>query len=145
MSAKPENKFQAGVHSYFDPLLVYHEKMANPYRGGTADVWYSGKGRGSKDLWIEWKFLAVPARDTTVIDLVGGKNPAISQLQQHWLKERYLEGRNVWVGVGSTKGGIILMDREWERPLTAGDFRRELMSRKELAAFIVSFVQGRTA
>lgn len=149
MSRKPENTFRASVHKYFDPAALHHEKMANPYSSGTADDWYSGRPHPrhgqSRDLWIEWKFVIVPVRDDTLIDLVGGKKPDITHLQQHWLRERYNEGRNVRVGVGSANGGIILADLAWERPIPAGEFRTRMVSRKELADYIVSFVQGKPA
>lgn len=63
--------------------------MHNPYRGGTPDVWYSGKGG---DLWIEYKW---------------GKGK-LSPLQFEWLTKRHEEGRNVAVCKGSAKGAVVL-------------------------------------
>lgn len=143
--AKPENQFRSSVHAYFAWQDLHHEKMSNPYRAGGADDWYSGKGKGSKDLWIEWKYVDLPVRDETVIDLVSGKKPPITHLQQLWLADRYAEGRNVWVGVGSAKGGILLKDLDWLKPLSAGQFRARLQSRRELADHIVHFVRGTLA
>lgn len=146
MSVKPENTFRRAVHSHFDLQKLHHEKMSNPLRAGGADDWYSGKPSPrhghTKDLWVEWKFIVVPVRDDTIIDLVGGKRPALSHLQQHWLKERWGEGRNVAVGIGSAKGGLLLWNLEWEAPITAGDFRKRLVARKDLAEAITRFVQG---
>lgn len=146
MSRKPEDTFRESVHKYFLPSQLHHEKIAKVQyaASGTADDWYSGKGPASKDLWIEWKFIAVPVRDSTIIDLVGGKDPTIRTLQQLWLKDRHAEGRNVWVGVGSAKGGVIFRDLQWEtRFITAEWFRAQMLPRKELAEQIVSFVQGK--
>lgn len=142
MTVKPENTFRRAVHQHFPPGALHHEKMANPYSSGTADDWYSGKGKNSTDLWVEWKFVVVPVRDDTLIDLVSGKKPALSHLQQHWLKERYEEGRNVCVGVGCSSGGVLLWDRAWETPIPADKFRKLMLSRKELADRITRFVQG---
>jgi hypothetical protein len=142
VSKKPENSFRESVHGYFDPDALHHDKMSNPYRAGGADDWYSGRGRKSRDLWIEWKFIVVPVRDDTLVNLTAGKKPPLSALQQHWLRERHAEGRNVWVGIGSAKGGILLPGLAWEKPFSAGEFRSILLSRKELAAQIVQFVQG---
>ncbi len=63
-------------------------KNNNPYLSGVADVWYSGS---AGDLWVEYKFLVIPKRDTTVVNLVQGKDPMISRLQQQWLEARFME------------------------------------------------------
>jgi hypothetical protein len=53
VSSKPETTFIQSIHRHL-PKEVYREKMANPYRGGTPDVWYSGY---KSDLWVEYKFI----------------------------------------------------------------------------------------
>lgn len=148
MSRKPETGFIGAVNVHLPPESELHrEKMANPYSSGTADVWYSGspgrQGQRSHDLWAEYKFIELPVRPETVIDLVGGKKPILSGLQQDWLKCRYHEGRNVCVIVGCKDGGVVFTDRLWEKPITAGDFRSMLLSRKQIAAWIVDRVQGK--
>lgn len=134
MAAKPETTFISSVHKHLPPSL-YRVKNHNEYAAGIADCWYSGK----RDLWIEYKFIALPKRDTTVIDLVGGKNPPLSALQQEWLMARSLEGRNVWVIVGCKDGGMIFEAGAWELPLTTADFRSQIQNRKDLAAEIANF------
>lgn len=142
--SKPETGFIASVHGHLPVESKLHrEKMNNPYRSGTADCWYSGSGKGSHDLWIEYKFIELPASDDTMIDLVGGKKPTLSPLQQDWLKCRMHEGRNVAVVVGCKEGGVVLVKRLWERPMPTSEFRRALQSRAEIAGWIVSNVQGR--
>ena len=127
--SKPENSFIAGVHKYVD---CYAEKMHNPYRGGTPDVWYSGKTR---DIWVEYKFVAIPARAETLVI------PNLSALQLNWLKLRHGEGRHVAVVVGCKTGGVILQDpSRWEFGLTTQEFRDALQSRKSVAEFISTFV-----
>lgn len=150
MSRKPENTFRASVHKYFDLAKLHHEKMSNPYRAGGADDWYSGKpqahramtGAVTRDLWVEWKFIVVPVRDDTMIDLVSGKKPPLTALQQHWLRERYNEGRNVAVGIGSAGGGVLLWNLKWEMSIPAKEFRNSTVSRAVLAKQITDFVQG---
>jgi hypothetical protein len=144
MASKPETTFYTSVHRHLPPETAFwREKMANPYRGGTADHWYSGRGKKSRDLWVEWKYIRLPARPGTMIDLVNGRAPPLSHLQQSWLSDRYLEGRNVWVIVGSdANGGVIFQSLEWERPLPASEFRRRLLSRKDIAQQILAFAQG---
>lgn len=136
MAAKPESTFIASVHKHLPPTL-YRVKNNNEYTAGIADVWYSGV----RDLWIEYKFIVVPKRPETRIDLLTGKNPAISYLQQEWLRSRHGEGRSVGVVVGSKDGGIWLPGVAWEQPFTAKDFLAHLRTRKDLADTILKEVQ----
>lgn len=132
MSRGPENTFISSVHKHLPPA-VYSMKNHNEYNGGIADVWYDGP---IGDLWIEYKFVAIPKRATTVIDLVGGKNPIISKLQQEWLKARALNGRNVAVVVGCKDGGVWFPDWEWEKPMTAQAFFDLVQPRVQIAKWI---------
>lgn len=108
-------------------------KNHNQFNGGIADVWYSGH---RADLWIEYKFVVLPKRADTLVDLVGGKNPPLSVLQQAWIKSRHEEGRNVGVIVGCKEGGVWFPGIAWENPLTTESFRLQMRSRAELAAEI---------
>lgn len=138
MAIKPETQFTASVHAHLPPCSVLHwEKMANPYRAGGADCWYSGRGANSRDLWIEWKFIrAVPKR--TPLDLIAGY---LSALQVEWLRDRHDEGRNVWVGIGHADGGFLLCDPcAWETPIDHKEFAALLLPRKVMAAQIAHFV-----
>lgn len=136
MSRQPENTFIASV-SRLIPVDLYRMKNHNQYVGGIADVWYSGK---AKDLWVEYKFISVPKKDITLIDLVSGNNPDISHLQQDWLRCRHSEGRNVAVIVGCKEGGVWLPKLAWANPLNTAAFRVKIQSRAELAEIITSFV-----
>ncbi|WP_018609542.1 hypothetical protein [Uliginosibacterium gangwonense] len=125
-SVKPENTFIHSVHRHLSPS-TYHEKMNNPYHGGTPDVWYSGN---AGDLWVEYKFLPrVPQRSIVVANL--------SELQKDWLERRHEEGRTVAVIVGCPSGGIILRDpEEWTATFTAVEYNNRLLDRKQIAAWI---------
>ncbi len=138
MAVKPENTFRTGVHKYL-PADLYHVKMNNPFAAGIADDWYSGS---KADLWVEYKYLQVPKRPSTLIDLTAGKKPEISHLQQEWLRSRHTEGRSVAVIVGCPQGGVLFLDREWESPITAEDFNSRLLSRQQLASWILAFTRG---
>ena len=111
----PENRFIQRVHKHL-PKEIYREKMHNAYRGGTPDVWYSGK---AADLWVEYKWVAKMPRHGVV--------PALSALQLGWLQKRVDEGRHCWVIVGVGSDGIVLEDpREWtsgvkHTPMPAND------------------------
>lgn len=140
MSAKPESQFIASVHRHLPPEHEFHrEKMANPYRAGTGDSWYSGT---RADLWVEWKFIVLPKRPDTMIDLVGGKSPMLSVLQQEWITRRRAEGRNVWIGVGCKEGGVLLRDSTWPMAMPSKLFKLNLLTRPQIAASILEFCQG---
>lgn len=137
MSRKPENVFIDSVHRHL-PMGLYRMKNHNEYNAGIADVWYDG----AHDMWVEYKFLVLPARGTTVIDLVGGKNPPLTPLQQEWLKGRHHNGRKVGVIVGCKEGGVWFPGTTWDSTLTTEQFRTRLISRKALADLIVDQVSS---
>lgn len=137
MSQGPENTFIGSVHKHL-PAGIYRLKNHNQYNGGIADVWYSGV----RDLWVEYKFIVVPKRPDTVIDLITGKNPAISYLQQEWLRSRHEEGRSVGVIVGSKDGGVWFPGLTWDATYPAKKFLSLLQTRKDLAGTIEKEVQN---
>lgn len=146
MAAKPETTFYRGVLDRLSRTL-HHEKMANPYRGGTFDSWFSGK----RDLWVEWKYIELPKRDTTVFDLCtprgGNMTSPLSALQQEWGHARHVEGRNVWVIVGCSVGrgaqGLIFdKPSDWKRKWLVSELRSELLSRDSIAGCIEDFTIG---
>jgi len=134
----PENTFIASVHRHLQPKAPYRMKNHNVYNAGIADVWYSGM---AADLWIEYKFIKVPVRDSTVIDLISGPKPEISVLQQDWLRSRHAEGRNVGIIVGSKDGGVWLEGISWDRKMTAKEFRSMIVPRNALAKIIESLTE----
>jgi len=131
MASKPETSFIAGVHRKLPSAQTpYREKMHNPYRGGTWDVWYSGD---KHDLWVEYKFLpSVPQRG-----IVDAKRVGLSPLQIDWGNGRYEEGRNLAVIVGCPAGGIILRDLEWIDGIAPEEFKARLVPKPALANWIV--------
>lgn len=126
--ATPENTFIASVHRHL-PVGLYHMKNHNQYNGGIPDVWYSGP---AGDLWIEYKFIAVPKRDDTNIII------NLSELQKNWLRSRFSEGRKVAVVVGCKEGGVWFDGVSWDHLYTAKDFRSLMDDRKELALQVVA-------
>ena len=136
MAVKPENTFISGVHKHLPSVKVIHrEKMNNPYRGGTADWWYSGT---KNDLWIEYKFLPrMPQRGDITPERIG-----LTALQLDWLRGRYAEGRNVGVIVGCPKGGVIMRDLAWDSECSVQAFTSQIIDRKALASWIVQQTTG---
>lgn len=131
MSARtPENRFIASVHRFL-PKSFYHEKMSNPYRGGTPDVWYSGVER---DLWIEYKYLTTDPK-TRVVD----PTTLLSALQLDWLNCRLLENRNVAVIIGCPAGGVLLRHGDWTKHMKADKFMSKVASREATASWIAQF------
>lgn len=131
MARKPENTFIASVHKHLRE--VYFEKMYNPYRSGTPDVWYSGN---KADLWAEYKFLqSIPVKVDIKLDL--------SELQKKWIRDRYKEGRNVCVICGCKSGAVVFTDLSWEQPISPADFMKRIISRQELASYIHNFTSDK--
>lgn len=130
MARKPETTFYQSVHRHMSPR-VYRMKLHNAFLSGPADSWYSGP---SSDLWVEWKYLVLPKRSSTLV------KAALTPLQEAWLRDRHLEGRNIAVIVGCPEGGVIFRDLSWETPLECGAYRTRLQPRKDLAAWIEGFV-----
>ena len=131
--SKPETVFINSVHAHLKREALYWMKNHNEYVGGVFDCWYSGKGEGSTDLWIEYKFVVLPKRDATLVV------PDLSSLQTEWGTDRANEGRNVAVIVGCKEGGVYLPPGYWA-PLPASEFRRRILTRKALAALITEKV-----
>lgn len=131
MSRGPETTFIQSIHRLL-PKDVYRMKNHNEFNGGIADCWYDGP---AADLWVEYKFIVVPKRDTTLITV------DLSPLQRDWLRGRAENGRNVAVIVGCKEGGVWLNDLVWEEEITTAEFRRTLLSRQQLATRIVTTVR----
>jgi hypothetical protein len=131
MNSGPETRFIASIHRRL-PKELHWEKMANPYRGGTADCWYSGKN----DLWIEWKYIELPKRESTILKL------PLSALQDDWLRNRWNEGRNVWVIVGCKEGGVRFAEGDWHIPMTAGVFKHCMETKDRIAMRILAHCQA---
>ena len=129
MASKPETTFRLKIERRL-PRTLHREKMNNPFRGGTADSWYSGKGG---DLWVEYKFLPrVPQRG-----FITPERLDLSHLQRQWLRGRHEEGRNVAVIVGTPVGGVIMRNLEWEEEIPVDLFTSRTVTIPDLAIWIM--------
>lgn len=124
MASKPETTFIRSIHRFIP--TVYAEKMSNPWRGGTADVWYSGD---CGDLWVEYKYIAKIPKSESIL-------PDLTAQQEKWLKDRYDDGRNVAVVLGTPSGGVIYRDMDWLRSSDHVVFTKRLVPKKEVAQWI---------
>jgi hypothetical protein len=128
VARKAETTFISSVHRHL-PTGVYREKMHNPYRSGTADVWYSG----DKDMWVEYKFLpALPKRLDTPVTL------DLSENQKIWLKSRHREGRTVAVICGCKTGGVVFEALSWDRQVLTSEFLSLIQTRQQIAQWLTS-------
>ncbi len=127
-SPKPESRFISGINRLLPS--TYAEKMNNPWRSGTADVWYSGD-RG--DLWVEYKYIPRIPRSNEIL-------PDITPRQRRWLNCRYHEGRNVAVVLGTPTGGVIYRNLEWSIPLDTDTLIERVVPRDEIARWIFTQV-----
>lgn len=125
--SKPETRFYSAIHKLL-PSKIHREKMHNIYRGGTADVWYSGN---LDDLWVEYKWLAKLPR-TTPVHL----DKLLSPLQQMWLMGRYEEGRNVVVILGTPDGAWVFEGAAWRTPLNPDVIRTQGLTKQKVANYI---------
>lgn len=120
----PENTFIRSVHRN---ITVYAEKTNNPYRGGTPDVYYED----ALHLWVEYKFVVLPKRSTTLIQV------ELSELQKLWLRRCHQNTGRARVIVGCKDGGVVLeTPQEWEQPLSLGKFTKNLLGRQALGIYI---------
>lgn len=140
-SSGPENRFIQSIHRQLaGTTKLYMMKNHNQFNAGIADVWYSGL---VSDLWVEYKFLELPKRDSTVVDFRDtAKGYSLSALQQLWLRGRHEENRNVGVIVGTPAGGIWLPGLSWDRPFDAAQLRAELRSKRDIADTILRHTMG---
>lgn len=126
---KPERRFRQSVTKHLKSIYVW--PINDSWHAGVPDHYYSGPGG---DLWIEYKYFPTD-RDSFDLTLPT-KTPKLTRIQQHWLNSRHDEGREVRVIVGMPSGGVILMNKEWLKPVGV----QCLFSRKEIASYILSLV-----
>lgn len=127
-STKPENSYIRKVHKLIPS--VYAEKMNNPWRAGTADVWYSG---ATGDLWVEYKYIERIPRSQAIL-------PDLTPRQRRWLNNRYDEGRNIAVVLGTPTGGVIYRNKEWMSPRSYDELIGLVVPNGEIARWIYSQV-----
>ena len=132
MASKPETTFYQSIHRLLNSQRIYREKMYNPLRGGTPDVWYSGYGG---DLWVEYKYLPTLPKRVPI-----RMYKELTPLQLRWLGLRFEEGRNVVAILGSKEGCWVFENRTWERDLDPNQVRDEHLDKRDIAEYITNKV-----
>lgn len=126
--SKPETTYYTAIHRLL-PKAVHREKMHNIYRGGTADVWYSGN---LDDLWVEYKYVSKPPKRTPL--RIWNE---LSELQRLWLNSRRQEGRNVCVILGTPVGSWIYEFGAWNNvEVSYETLTAQGLTRAQVADFI---------
>lgn len=122
-----EHSFIDAVHRLLpaEPLLKW--KINDPYTGGKPDCYYCGP---SDDLWIEYKFVQLPKRASTRVQI------DLSALQADWLSHLDLCGQTAWVVVGSPKRAVVLSIQEALSGLTKAQYEARMITFKDLASRI---------
>lgn len=116
---KPEDRFLKAVNKLI-PDDVYREKMFNPMRGGTPDMYYEA----TRIKWVEFKYLKqTPIRKFT---------PDLTKLQSRWLLRNFEKGHEPWVIVGCPGGGFVLTSPvQWDCQVNVSTV--ELLDKKQIA------------
>lgn len=96
-----ENGYRRAVEKPLKQEGIYCLKLNLHRTQSVADSWYSGIGG---DLWVEWKYRKThPARPPW--------KTGATELQAHWLNERYNEGRQVALVIGLPEQRAMIIDR----------------------------------
>lgn len=131
-----ETSFIRSIHKKL-PKEVYTWKVNANFVAGIADAWYCGSGGGS--LWIEYKFLALPVRGSSLI------RPAPNDNQRDWLIDRASQGQRtaLVVGVDSPEKHVAIFQDDIElgyAGLTKDAFMKRAVLRPEVVSFITDTV-----
>lgn len=129
-----EHGFIRSIHRKL-PKAVYRWKINDNFAGGVADAYYSGV---AGDLWIEYKFVHLPKRDSSKVPL--GLRP----LQIEWLQARKSEGRDVAIVVGSDEGCILLTEIEQfdMTDISKSDFLSSAVDKSNIVEHILQRTYG---
>lgn len=128
MASKPETTYLEAVGRKL-PAVVYREKMANPYRRGTPDMYYEGS---ADSLFIEYKWFPKLPKAFDLRDQK--KGTSLSKHQQDWLHRAHGNQRTVAVVVGTPDGGILLPGIAWDGVITPT--QSMLRTKEEIAQWI---------
>lgn len=100
----------------------YVWKIFDDYEGGVPDFLLESRDR---QIYVEAKFLKPPARDDTVIKLIGARGHQLSALQVEWLNRRKAKFNDAWlaVGFGDQRVQGVYVTQDWQTPLCWGAMR----------------------
>lgn len=124
-----EHKMSTRIHKDLQKRgkLTRVWKINDNFQGGVPDAFYLG----ASPLWIEYKHIEVPVRDSTMI------RPNVSELQLGWLETLQAGGQGAWVvvthGSGRTAMAWVESDLDVIRAgVTRGQFVQDSVTYAEL-------------
>lgn len=123
-----EHSFRKSFERNLKKELSWIWKIHDAFAGGVLDAYYEGY---KNDLWVEYKWVNLPKRNTTIIDL-SNPDKYLSKLQQRWIHRRVaLKRDDVVVIAGHAQGCNLYFNEEWLEPRTREDFLARSVSVKE--------------
>ena len=121
-----EHGFIKAVHRHLSPE-VYRWKIHDTYTGGVPDAFYCGPA-GS--LWVEYKYIKLPKRKTTVVTF------GLSELQQIWLTKMSDFQQTTILAVGWEQSAQVFYGPHIYKSATQDELVHDALRFKELAALI---------
>ncbi|MCA9367016.1 hypothetical protein KC887_01985 [Candidatus Kaiserbacteria bacterium] len=116
-----EHGFVKAVHNHLrktPDIRIW--KINDNYAGGVPDAWYCApEGR---NLWIEYKYINAPKRDTTIIDVAS----LLAPLQRQWMVDHVAYGISCAIVIGSESGILMYSGIEWRIQVTAKTIKNGL-------------------
>ena len=121
-----EHGFIKAVHRHI-PSEVYRWKIHDTYTGGVPDAFYCGPA-GS--LWVEYKYIKLPKRKTTVVTF------GLSELQQIWLTKMAGYGQTTLLAVGWQQSAQVFYGLNLQQTARQDELVQNSLNFRELAALI---------
>ena len=130
-----EHSFVKSIHRSL-PSQIYRWKIHDTYTAGVPDALYAGP---SGILFVEYKWVNLPKRDTTNINL------GLSALQINWLNRFHLYGHSVMVAVGTAYGVLALSDKCWLDNFNNSQVKDLSVTKANFTQLILEATHGRGA
>ena len=125
-----EHSFVKSVHRKLDKS-VYVWKIADRYSGGVPDAMYAGP---AGILFIEYKYIKLPKRPTTII------KTSLSPLQEQWIIQMQQWKHPTWLVIGAEKSCLIL--NKLTKNISTAYYLQHRTDTKKLAQLIMDVTQG---
>tara|TARA_B100000401_G_C52680497_1_gene659433 strand:+ start:398 stop:835 length:438 start_codon:yes stop_codon:yes gene_type:complete len=125
-----EHSFVKSVHRKLDKS-VYVWKIADRYSGGVPDAMYAGP---AGILFIEYKYIKLPKRPTTII------KTGLSPLQEQWITQMQQWKHPTWLVIGAEKSCLIL--NKLTKNISTAYYLKNQTDTNTLARLITDVTQG---
>lgn len=124
-----EGSYKQSIHKLIDKSVVDVWSISDRMKAGVPDVEYSGNS--GRSLWIEYKY-------DEIIPTTISINKKLTANQLNWLNTRFDRGHDVIVVYGAEKSKALILEKKdlWNTPFSSEYFRKNAISKKELANWI---------